>query len=210
MAFPTTTVIDTFTYSNGALETVSGGVWQINPFNDAASNGVSVNANAARTTVTPGGVGMAWFDTNTYGANQEAYFTATTVGGYFGLYICLQQPSAGSATGDGYLVEIEGTNLSFYRFDNAVGTDIGSGPQTVTALANGDGFGALRFGSSIQAYRRSSGTWSTYGTPVTDATYTSGKLGFVIAEDTARPVIDNFGGGTVVTSRHMMMMGMGK
>jgi len=214
MAYPTTGVLDPFTYSDGALQTVSSGAWQINPFNDGASDGVSVSSNAVRPTVTPGGVGMAWYDAVAYGPDQEAHYTVSTVGGYFGIYVCVQQPSAGSATGDGYLIEIEDVNLSFYRFDNAVATGIGAGPQTVTALASGDGFGVLRSGSTIQAYRRSSGVWGTYGTSVSDATYAGGKLGFVMAEDFARPVIDNYGGGNIITAgtrrRRRMRMGMGR
>lgn len=197
MAFPTTGVIDAFTYADGSLDTASSNAWQLDPMNDAAADGLSVSSNQVRTTVTPLGVGAAWLNSSTYGPNQEAYFDTVTIGGYFGIYLRLQSPSNSSSTADGYLVEIEDTALTVYSITNAVGSAI-STTQTVTALANGDGFGASIIGNTIQAYRRSSGTWSAYGATRTDSTYTSpGYLGVVAVHASARPVIDNFGGGTI-------------
>lgn len=191
--FPTTPVLDGFAYSNGAIDAVSGGAWDNNVFADPGDGGLEVIGGAVRT-ATVAGIGNAWYQT-LFPADQEAYFDVATAGNYHALLLRVQSP--GTTGGDGYVVEVEGTTYTVFRMDNATGTLIVTG--TVPALADGDGFGASIVGSTIQAYRRSSGGFDDYGPAVRDTVYQgSGYIGIAFEDQGVRPVVDSFGGGAYV------------
>lgn len=195
MAFPTTSVLSSFTFSDGLLQTVSSGAFQDDPSNGDSTT-LSVSSNAVGQTAA--GAASTWYNAAIFGPDQEVYLEITAAVQYIGLYLRIQQPSGSSSTGDGYLVEYEaGTGLEIYAFTNGVGGAGLTGGQSLTALAVGDGFGASIIGDTIQAYRRDAGVWSAYGTPAVDSTYAgSGYIGFILADSTTQRV-DDFGGGTV-------------
>lgn len=210
MAFPTTGVLDTFDRANGGL----GSNWSDEPFNDSVGGSFAIFSN--RIDIATGVYCSAWYNAATYGPDTEVYIDVDVASNNFTwltLWLRISSPSASASTGDGYGVEISWDgNLAFYRMDNGVSTDLGD--QAVSALSDGDGFGASMIGSTLQAYRRQSGVWSTFGTPVVDSTYSAGGyLGISSYDAAGAAFYNNFGGGTVVpatsTLRSLMLTGVG-
>lgn len=209
MAFPTTGVLSTFTHSNGALNTASGGAFSLEPLNDGNTDLVVASNQAGQSA---GTAGACWWTASTFGPDVEVYVDITATITYLGLYLRLRDPSASASTCDGYLIEYEEGNLEFYPITNGAGGAGLTGGQTLPEFNVGDGFGVSMIDDTIQCYRRQSGVWSTYGSSATDATYShAGYVGFIMA-DSASQRIDNFGGGTVVvasTLRQLASAGVG-
>jgi hypothetical protein len=190
-AFPSTPILDPFSYSDGDLETVSSGTWLHDPANIDFDNSAVASG---QVTVTSG-VGAAWFNT-TFRPSQEAYFDIPQASAYMGVYLRVEQPSTSSSTMDGYQVEVEDTTLAIYKFSDTSGALIGA-TQTVTALADGDALGGRVVGQTIQAYRRSGGVWAPYGLPRVGwgTPAAASYLGFIMEDTGVEPIIDNYGGG---------------
>lgn len=206
MAFPTTAALDTFNRANGAL----GANWTANPTNDGSA-AFTIISNAAQGAAATDSGDASYYNVATYGPNAEAWVDLPTgPNGFFELSVFLRiaQPSAVASTADGYQVFITGTaagasyavDLSIYRIDNAVQTELGS-TQTGLTFTAGNGFGASVRGSTIQAFSGTGASWPTFGDSRTDATYTSaGYIGMTLFESFRTATINNFGGGVALAT----------
>lgn len=189
MAFPTTSVLDQFTGTNGTDLPVYSANWQSTL---AGFNPLEIQGNAA--TGTTGNCLQFW--ATSYGPNSEVYVTISTAPGganIVGMFIRGVQETS-ITTIDGYTLQYASGALAFYRVDNAVQTLLGSSiSQTVSA---GDSIGVESAGSTHTIYYKASGgSWTSLGTR-TDSTYSSaGKPGLLCTDATVR--IDNFGAGTI-------------
>lgn len=204
MAFPTTGILDDFNRADGGL----GANWLANPRFDGspafAVSGNQVRVGGASTTYS-----SSAYSASTFGGDSEVYVSVPTTfanTGYSLLEIGLRfvQTSAAAATADGYTAYYEinagSATLKISRWDNCVETVI-LAAASVTPLAAGDKFGFEAIGSTLQAYRYTSGAWATYGASVVDATYsTAGQLLIACYEDARTALLDDFSGGTVVVS----------
>jgi hypothetical protein len=197
MAFPTTSIISSFTgpdedpLSEGGIWTVGAGVG-INGINGSQER-ISNQAGARS--------GNAIYNVSTFGPNTESYATLPVLPtNGAGATYCYARLSALSATANGYSVDWRvtgGTNtMRLLRYDAGSGTSLGSWTQ---ALSAGDAIGLEIIGSSLQAYVFSGGSWAPVQSPVTDGTYSAaGYVGFGITDVNAR--VDDFGGGTPGTT----------
>ena len=212
MAFPTTSVIETFTGADTTTPPNSN--WTNFWGSSAGANlGIRITSNRAAANNTSFYC-TAYWDTETFGPNCEAFCTITTVpinGDIIGLWIRGQSP--GLSTDDGYLVGADksaGTDtFDVYRIDNNTYTLLGSAISQ--EFAANDSFGISAVGSTLEIwYKASGGSWTSLGTK-TDGTYSgAGYIGISI--DKAAQ-LDDFGGGTVVaasTIRQLASAGVGK
>lgn len=203
MPFPTTGILDDFNRADqGPFPSSS---WDGSVFGESATSQLRVVSNQAGTSLA---LDAKAYWKQVFSANQEGFFTVAVMiedGGDF--WIMLRSRQMGTSGGtttttDGYFYSISRAvstySLKFYRVDNTVFTQVGS-TQTPGSWTAGDKFGARIVGSELQAYQCpvSTGVWGTYGTSVTDTTYThDGQI--AIGEGvngTCR--LDDFGGGAV-------------
>lgn len=188
MAFPTTSVIETFTGTNGT-----------SPPNSNWTNlvgGIQIQSNAAAGTTVEYNV-AAW-DTSTFGADCEAFVTVTAFDATTGVGLGLRVTTLSFSTLDGYLFYVDCSAVPdvwviFEVLDGGV-TELTS---TTTNIANGEKIGAEAIGSALKMYHYTGGAWSQK-LSTTDATY--GSAGYILL-DIYHTVgrCDDFGGGTVVT-----------
>jgi hypothetical protein len=96
---------------------------------------------------------------------------------------------------DGYgIYHLNSGTLRYFRLDDNVSTILGA-DETVT-LGVGDSLGLEIVGSTLQAYKKTGGTWSVACPSRTDSAYASaGNIGLG-ADGTATRLTD-FGGGTI-------------
>ena len=172
-AFPTTGILDNFNRANEGPPMT--GWTDINA-------GLEVISNVA------GGhdSNNASYYTSSFGANQEAYLTITTVG----------------ATGEGvYLTFRDGSyNLNISK---SAGTDtwtLWEGDNNLLSgtqeISNGDSIGISAIDSLITCwYKATGGSWVELGHVTNTADLTSGVVGIEVDGTTYR--FDDFGGGTV-------------
>lgn len=199
--FPTTSVLDVFTGTDGVDLPVYSANWTTLNSN-AGYHELEMQGNAATSTTGAGAdAADAWV--TTYGPDSEVYATISTLptaggSGYVQLLARLQGVG-GDNTFDGYGLEYQtqsGTDrLRLGVITNSGFTYLGSGDISQD-LAAGDSIGLSIVGSTLQAwYKPAAGSWSTLGSPVTDTTYaTSGKIGLYTNSTVVR--IDSFGGGS--------------
>ncbi len=195
MAFPTTSVLDSFDRANEGPPPSSS--WTADT--GFGSNGLRVVSNVCGATSLSDS--FAYWNVSSPGPDCEVFVTVSTKpanGNYCALYLRSVFAGAGS---DGYELQLNvatGTDTTqHYRVDNFVFTALGAAiNQEFTA---GDGLGLEIIGNSLQAYRRSSGVWAALGTTRADSTYTAaGRTGIQIQDTTGR--FDDFGAGTVVAA----------
>lgn len=102
-----------------------------------------------------------------------------------------------NASTNGYAVVLKyasgADNLSIYRVDNFVYTLLGA-TDTSQDFAAGDGIGFSVVGSTLTAYRRSAGTWSSIFSR-TDSTYSAAGQAMVATNSGSTQILDNFGQG---------------
>lgn len=210
MAFPTTGLIDNF---DRADATTLGANWTtfITVFTGARSHDIVTNECKAVDV----GAQQDYYNVATYGPDCEAYITVRAVASAnegFGLFLRLV--NIGSGATDGYLLKAikqTGTDTwEIYRIDNAATTLLGA---TVTGpeFAVGDQIGFEAIGSTLKGYHKpAAGSW-TEVLARTDATYSAaGRIG--IQSDDQPAVLDDFSGGTVVSSssaQNMLLLGVG-
>lgn len=198
MAFPTTSILDTFDRANegpppsanwsSAIGALGGGFKVVS--NACAVDGLGV-----------AGAASDYWNVSTFPANCEAYFTITTLPtDTNSVQLFARGQQLGDLTADAYSVAIErddtlGDTVAIVRLDNATGTVLGT-PVSVTFQV-GDSIGIELVGSSIRSkYKPVGGSWSQLDSQ-TDGTYTgTGYIG-IIADNTA-VVINDFGGGAIV------------
>lgn len=196
MTFPTTSVLDTFTGTNGDNLPAYSSNWVAAP---TGGQDLEIQGNAATGTGSPANNLNNW--TTTFGPNSECYVTISTKPGDNELVLLVARlvQETSLATVDGYCLRFQvlaGTDsLTLQRLDNGVQTSLGAAiSQEISA---GDSIGLNISGSTLQAYYKASGgSWGQVGTDRTDTTYSAaGKLALFSSGTTVR--IDGFGGGTV-------------
>lgn len=195
-SFPTTSVLDAFTGSNGDdLPTYSAN-WS------AMTNATNLEIQSNAATGTSGaGNNANYWNVSNFGANLECYCTVNTVPGDNDVVLLLARLVSESnlATADGYgcrLLKLSGTDtIDIVRIDNGTPTTVGSAENQ--EFADGDAFGFTAIGDSFQIYYKpAAGAWGTLGSAKTDATYSAaGKLGIYVDGSVCR--VDGFGGGTI-------------
>lgn len=201
-AFPTTSVLDNFTGTNGTDLPVYSSNWAL--LNSAQTN-LEIQSNGAAPTATGTNANDYW--TTNFGPDSEVFLIVAAKGAdgnTFESIVARIQGEGGSNTWDGYILNFDpdaGTDApSIARIDNASATQLGAALSQ--EYAANDSFGLEIIGSTLQAYYKASGgSWAALGTTRSDSTYTSaGKLGFQMYETpTITGRLDDFGGGTVVT-----------
>ncbi|MDP3704086.1 MAG: hypothetical protein U1C74_25920 [Phenylobacterium sp.] len=199
MAFPTTGLLDNF---NRATEDPLGnGTWSgpIRATNGQMKVGSGGSANAiTRSAGTPG---QSYWSVATFGPDSEVYATISTVpgnGDYVYLYARIVNPNTAGL--DGYamvMIKQAGDDIwQIRRIDDSAETVLGA--NATQELASGESMGFEIIGSTLTAYRKSAGVWSSVLSR-TDATYSAaGYIG--IGSATTVAIEDDFSGGTVVAA----------
>lgn len=197
MAFPTTSILETFTGSNGTSPPNAN--WQ------NVINGIQIQGNQGKGT-TNNASNLAMWKTSTFGPDCEVFATMAAATGFDSnnaLVLYARLTTLVSSTFDGYAVaylELSSDNIiCAYRIDNGAYTQLGT--NFIQTLSSGDALGLEIVGSgagNIRVYRKpAGGSWDA--TPLitfTDSTYTAaGYIGMSI-EDTSG-ILDDFGGGTI-------------
>jgi hypothetical protein len=195
MAFPTTSVIETFTGANGTSPPNSN--WT-NIYNT-----VAIQSNRAAP-VTLDDIGIAGWDTATFGADSEVYMTIPSVpaGNDGSCFLFLRGTTLSITTVDGYIAGVDRTTatdtLTLEELLNGGTTALSSTTQNVSA---GDKIGLEAIGTALKMYYCPSGGSWTQKISTSDGTYTSaGYIGLGIYNSGAGVYMsgDDFGGGTVV------------
>jgi hypothetical protein len=206
MAFPTTSILDSFTGAdeNPIATNWSGGVHSSDDQMRRLSNTLrgQPQANAS-----------GYWDLATFGPDCEVYLTITTQLNIDGdkVLLYLRGTDFGTTTPDGYEVRLifhpAGTDVvQVYEVTDNNRTQLGA--DISQNFADGDALGASVIGSTITVYRLpSGGAWTSLGTR-TDGTHTgAGRLGITITDSNAPTVVgvfDQFGGGTAVLSQILL------
>lgn len=187
MAFPTTGLLDDF---NRANENPIAGNWSTSALG-GSGNKWQLLTNQATGLGAPSG---NWYLTS-YGPDCEVYCTLVTqAADIFTLWARTVNPSL--STLNGYRLVWLSPSLTITRIDGGVSTSIGA--DVGITFTNGDKLGMSCVGSLITSYLFHGGSWSQVD-QVTDATYSA--AGFLAMEtDIATAVVDDFSGGTVVST----------
>jgi len=195
MAFPVTSVLDTFTGTNGADLPVYSANWS------AQTGAVNLEIQGNAATSSSAALGANYWNVSNFGPNCEVYATISTKqadGDGLDLVARAQQESSLS-TLDGYGLELQvvaGTDtVAIIRIDNGTGTVLGS--AVGQEIGAGDALGLEIIGNTLMLYRKpSGGSWATLGSLQTDSTYpNAGKLELLLVNTVVR--VDDFGGGTI-------------
>lgn len=198
MAFPSTSVLDNFTGTDGTDLPVYSANWQATPTGGSA---LEIQANAATGTSAGGNNTNSW--ATDYGPDCEVYVTINTkpADGNVILLLARGQQTTSLLTADGYalrFVQNAGTDtFVIQRITNGAATSLSSTfSQEVT---NGDSIGLEIVGNTLTAYYKAGGgAWTSLGS-TTDSTYTAaGKIGMLTSSTGVR--LDAFGGGTYVAT----------
>ncbi len=189
MAFPTTSVLDTFTRADGTVGA--------NYTDDTGGTTDIMNIVSNQATSSPGNYKSALW-TSPFAADQEVFVTWTTVAGAFdgGPQVYLRW---NTASRNGYIFNVNNNTTPFVCSISSVagGTPTQLGATFNQTFADGDKIGASVIGNTISAYIFTGGAWSLLTTR-TDSTYTgSGKIGFY--SDYFGRTFDDFGGGAYVS-----------
>lgn len=191
MAFPTTSVLDTFTQADGPLSANwTAGV-------DASQIAAPTVVSNAAKGGTNGGPNEAYWNVATFGADCECYLTlANTANGEdVQVYARVTSPGA-SSSGYSVLYRPSTTFIRIRRIDSGAYTSL-SADTTISILGDGDKIGIECVGSTITAYKYTGGAWSSV-VNVTDATYSAaGYIGMALTNSGSGAGGDNFGGGTI-------------
>jgi hypothetical protein len=197
MAFPTTSVLTSFTQADGNASGFTV-IW-------SGDNPLYVTSNQARCNSAGGAADGGW-NAGTYGPDCEAYATISTLSSGKNLYIYARISVLNTASApDAYRVHFNGTStVTIERYDHT-GSSTVLGASISASFSAGDKIGISCVGSTITAYKYTSGAWASLGAR-TDSTYSSaGYIGLEIQDTTYR--CDDFGGGTVSTGSQIKVAG---
>lgn len=194
MPFPTTGTLDTFA---GANEDPITGNWN-NRIN-AAHDPLARESNALTSGV--GGSGSAWWNPTPFGPNCEVWVTLTNLPDEnHNIRLCARIGNPGTSSPIGYYLRLSReTGVTdevgiFLMDDTLIGAFVSQ------EFAAGDQFGFELNGTTLKGYRKPSGGSWTELLSRTDSTYDAGgNIGVMIAEGATPIILDDFGGGTVVT-----------
>jgi hypothetical protein len=198
MAFPTTGVLDTFTGTDNLPLATYSANWSalITDYDQW-----KISSNRAVSGANVKGELLNYWNVAYDGNNVEVYFTFVTKpddGKTFSIYLI-----DSLANGNGYKIQItvvvgsSNDTIQIKREDSYAETQLG---LTVTQeISSGDSIGFSRISGVITLmYKPSGGSWSALTTR-SDSTYT-GNMIIVLDSDSYSAVIDDFGGGTVVST----------
>lgn len=192
MFFPVNGVVDAF---NRANETPIAAPWAGPLFSGEGQ--MNLTSNALKFSTTSGIFSGSYYN-QLFGPDVEAYFTLSTLPAdteRINFMARVQNP--GAAGINGYMVTLiaSGVGNDTVRIrkttagsNSTLGADI-----TSEDFAAGDGLGIQVIGSTIKAWRRSSGVWRELGSRTDTSFTTAGYIGF--EGDGTTTVIEDFGGG---------------
>jgi hypothetical protein len=187
MAFPTVSVVDNFTYSNGALATVSGGAW---------SSPVGLDFNVSSNTIFPvvGAGAIVTYATGGDIDDCEAFITVTTLPGSGETAGLVWLDGSGNGYGVTYTHGAPGT-LQVFEIAGYSGTPLGASASVT--LSAGDQIGMQISGATtIDGYTATGGAW-TLQLSRSDGTYTTARRNGISATGT-NVGMDAFASGTTV------------
>jgi hypothetical protein len=203
MAFPDTSVLDTFNRADDA------DIHSDNPSSGApayaadAVNGAAVTVQIiSNEAAGSGSYGSAYINEVKDAAvnGVEVYADISSTPGGASEYIVIWGINApGSGAWDGYTWSYYHGDTSLYGYEwlNDAPTGFVGSPVDIT-LADGDGIGIyVGTAGATSCKSRQSGTWTERLTR-TDTTYLSGYIGIELSSSTER--MDNFGGGQVAAA----------
>ena len=186
MAFPTTGILDPFTYSNCALATVSGGAW-LSP----VALDFNVDSNVIFPNVGAGAI-VTWNALSL--TNAEAYITITQLPASGEVAAMLWIDASGNGYGVRYTHGAPGVlisgELAAYAFStlNSANVTLSAGDQI--------GMNLIISTNTIEGYTASGGTWTLRTTAVDSTSTSARRIG--IAGTGTTVGMDNFGGGAPV------------
>lgn len=190
MASPTTSVLDTFTDTNGTDLSAHGG-WS------AVTDFFECEIQSNQCTGVGGDVGLNMWSTISSGADTEAYITINTqAAATWWYFLFARVTTLVGSTVDGYYLEITkvaGTDeWRVFEWLNGSGTQ--NGATATTEVADGGQIFFLTSGTTLSGHYNGTEVLSR-----TDATYGSaGYFGLGFGDNDVRG--DSFGGGQVVTA----------
>lgn len=189
MAFPTTSILDSFT---GADQNPLAGNWTKATY--GTFNDLKRVSNAVTTATSNSNDCLDYWNASDFGPDVEIYITAASVSSDTFILLGARYTSGGN----GYKIDWDnGTSrVRVWRDDAGVRTQLGA--NITQSMSNGDSIGMSIIGSTITIYYKASGgSWTSIGTR-TDSTYTSsGRLQLGMWLFSSGETIDNFGGGTI-------------
>lgn len=193
MAFPTTSVLTSFTQGDGNAAGFTP-LWD-------SDNPIYVTSNQARCNAAGSSADGGW-SAGTVGPDCEAYLTISTLSSGKNIYVYVRCSVLNTLNGpNAYRVHYNGTDtVTIERYDRAAGQATTLGASISATFGAGDKLGIEVVGNVITAYKYSSGAWAALGNR-TDSTYPdAGYIGLEVQDSAYR--VDDFGGGTVVSVTH--------
>jgi len=198
-----TTHSDTFTYSDGVLETVASSYWDDWPFHATNGRKVSVSSNAIYlSTGVAAYIGAMAEYLYTYASeNVFSKLQVTTLASEEAAYVIINCQDKGASTYDGYFAELwnnGGTpTYSIYKVTNSSWNQLGSS-DTSEGFSDGDYIETRHNASdSIDMYH---GATKLSGVGGTDSTYSAARIGIGLYADTTAAGTsrgDNWSGGDI-------------
>lgn len=205
MAFPVTSVLDTFAGSDGQP---LGANWSA----DIYGSGNVKPLYSAGQVYSGGNACQVWWNPTTFGPDCEVGFTLPARGGGDFSLEFRAQGGVGTTSADGYSVyHNPTTTYQFYRITNGAATQLGT--NQTQAISDGDSWGAAMIGNTITVWHKpAAGSWTELAS-VTDSTYPgAGNIGFFMGTNGVTR-IDNFFGGTIVSAvtptQGLLLLGVG-
>lgn len=204
MGAPTTPILDDFNRPNESLDASPN--WEEGTVVEAGTSFAIVSNEVESSGVGGTTASGRWLFAD-YGPDSEVFCTMVSDdpepnGGRYTIFCKVHNVGAG--TTDGYALSIRNTagviQFRVQRIDNEVDSDIGV-PVAVTMNA-GDRFFLDAEGDQLTGSRHDGVSWGAALITETDATYeaATGSIGMYdwVVGATVVPVLDDFGGGTVV------------
>lgn len=194
MPFPTTSVLDNFTGTDGTDLPVYSSNWST----VGGQTTFEIQSNAAAPSAAS--QCMNYWDVETFGPDCESYciVTAKSASGFLG--VTLRMQDSGLSTFDCYLLfhrDAAPDQLEIYHFNNGSASQVGADVEQ--EVTNGDSLGLEAVGTTLTVYYKSgAGAWSALDTRDGSAINAAGHIGLYGTVAGVR--LDNFGGGTVVVS----------
>lgn len=190
--FPTTGILDNFNRANETpLVGATGTEW--------AGRNTGFDLTLAGNDVGGGGSGQTssrYWTVATYGPDCEAYITVTILGGstaYIRLWLRLQNPGAAGETGYMMQWSNDANGCRIFK-ETARETYTQLAQDTAARHAANDQLGFEAVGTAITVYKNGTSVLTT-----TDST-TTGAGNLALGLRDTQYVVDDFGGGTSVTS----------
>jgi hypothetical protein len=187
MAFPTTGVLDNFTYSNGVLATVSGGAW---------SSPVGLDFTVSSNTIFPvsGGGALVTYATAGNIDDCEVFVTISQLPGSGETCTVLWVDGSGNGYGVAYTHGAPG-NIQALEITGYSGATLGA--TVALTLAAGDQIGMQISGATtIDAYSATGGVWTLHLTRSDATSTTARRIG--LGSTGTNVGLDAFGGGVTI------------